>query len=114
MSKRRMGWGLTIAALAFLSGASLASAKDPLIVGMAVEPSGLDPTISAPGAIRQVTWGNLYEGLVTIDTDGKTKPLLATVWTVSPDRLSYTFKLRPGVKFHNGTPFDSSIVKFSL
>jgi peptide/nickel transport system substrate-binding protein len=33
---------------------------------------------------------------------------------VSPDGLTYTFKLRPGVKFHNGTPFDSSIVKFSL
>jgi peptide/nickel transport system substrate-binding protein len=114
MSKRRMGWGLTIAALALLSGASLASAKDTLIVGMAVEPSGLDPTISAPVAIREVTWGNLYEGLVTIDKDGKIKPLLASEWTVSPDGLTYTFKLRPGVKFHNGTPFDSSIVKFSL
>ena len=65
MSKRRMARGLAIAALAFLSGTSLASAKDTLIVGMAVEPSGLDPTISAPVAIREVTWGNLYEGLVT-------------------------------------------------
>ena len=114
MSKRRMGWGLTIAALAFLSERRWRRPKDTLIVGMAVEPSGLDPTISAPVAIREVTWGNIYEGLVTIDKDGKIKPLLATEWTVSPDGLTYTFKLRPGVKFHNGTPFDSSIVKFSL
>ena len=65
-------------------------------------------------AIREVTWGNLYEGLVTLDKTGKVKPLLATGWAISDDGLTYTFKLRPNVKFHNGTPFDSSIVKFSL
>jgi peptide/nickel transport system substrate-binding protein len=105
---------LAFAALALLSGVSFACAKDTLILGMPIEPSGLDPTISAPVAIREVTWGNIYEGLVTIDKDGKVKPLLATEWTVSPDGLTYTFKLRPNVKFQNGTAFDSSIVKFSL
>lgn len=108
------GMRLALAALTLLSGLSIASAKDTLTLGLPIEPTGLDPTISAPVAIREVTWGNIYEGLVTLDKDGKIEPLLATEWTTSPDGLTYTFKLRPGVKFHNGTPFDSSIVKFSL
>lgn len=114
MPKLRTGWGPTLAVLAIFSSVSITSAKDTLTLGLPIEPTGLDPTISAPVAIREVTWGNVYEGLVTIDKDGKIKPLLATEWTVSDDGLSYTFKLREGVKFHNGTPFDSSIVKFSL
>jgi len=114
MSKFRTGLRAAVAALAVFSGVALASAKDTLTVGMPVEPTGLDPTISAPVAIREVTWGNIYEGLVTLDKDGKIKPLLATEWKVSDDGLTYTFKLRPNVKFHNGTAFDSSIVKFSL
>jgi peptide/nickel transport system substrate-binding protein len=110
----RTGLSTAVAALALLSSVAFASAKDTLTLGLPVEPTGLDPTISAPVAIREITWGNVYEGLVTLDKDGKIKPLLATDWTISDDGLTYTFKLRPDVKFHNGTPFDSSIVKFSL
>jgi peptide/nickel transport system substrate-binding protein len=109
-----IGLKLALAALTLFSSASAALPKDTLTLGMPVEPTGLDPTISAPVAIREVTWGNLYEGLVTLDKAGEVKPLLATGWTISDDGLTYTFKLRPNVKFHNGTPFDSSIVKFSL
>ena len=105
---------LALTALGLCGFPLAASAKDTLTLGMAVEPSGLDPTIAAPTAIREVTWGNVFEGLVTIDEKGSIKPLLATSWTVSPDGLVYTFKLRPAVTFHNGTPFDSGIVKFSL
>jgi peptide/nickel transport system substrate-binding protein len=108
------GFRSALTVLVFFSGLTLATAKDTLTLGFPVEPTGLDPTISAPVAIREVTWGNLLEGLVTIDKDNKIKPLLATSWTVSDDGLTYSFKLRPNVKFHNGTAFDSSIVKFSL
>ncbi len=114
MTMKRTVQRLAFTAFALIAGASLASAKDTLTLGLPIEPTGLDPTISAPVAIREVTWGNVYEGLTTIDKDGKVQPLLATSWTVSPDGLTYTFKLREGVTFHNGTPFDSSIVKFSL
>jgi peptide/nickel transport system substrate-binding protein len=108
------GFRSALTVLAFFSSLTLATAKDTLTLGLPVEPTGLDPTISAPVAIREVTWGNILEGLVTIDKDNKIKPLLATSWTVSDDGLTYSFKLRPNVKFHNGTAFDSSIVKFSL
>lgn len=102
------------AVFALLAGMSAAVAKDTLTLGLPIEPTGLDPTISAPVAIREVTWGNIYEGLTTIDKDGQIQPLLASEWNVSDDGLTYTFKLRSGAKFHNGTAFDSSIVKFSL
>ena len=103
-----------VVAATALACLATASAKDTLTLGLPVEPTGLDPTISAPVAIREVTWGNIYEGLVTLDESGHVQPLLATAWQVSDDGLTYTFTLRPDVKFHNGTPFDSSIVKFSL
>lgn len=110
----RKAWVGAAAALALLGGLQSAFAKDTLVLGLPVEPTGLDPTIAAPIAIREVTWGNLFEGLVTVDEANHVKPLLATGWTVSPDGLIYTFNLRPNVVFHNGTPFDASIVKFSL
>lgn len=105
---------LVAAALAFWGHGHPAFAKDTLVVGMTVEPTGLDPTVAAPTAIREVTWGNIFEGLVTLDPSGKIVPLLARSWTVSDDGLVYRFALRPGVKFHNGVPFDSGTVKFTL
>jgi peptide/nickel transport system substrate-binding protein len=104
-------------AAALLVSASLSpalAAKTSLVVGMAIEPPGLDPTIAAPVAIREVTWVNLYEGLVRIDRDGKVQPLLAKSWEISSDGLTYTFHLHDGVKFHDGTTFDSADVKFAF
>ena len=69
---------LLFAALVLAAGLLPAqAAKTSLVVGMAIEPPGLDPTVAAPVAIREVTWLNLYEGLVRIDRDGKVQPLLA-------------------------------------
>ena len=99
--------------LAGLAGAE-AAPKTSLVVGMAVEPPGLDPTVAAPTAIREVTWANLFEGLVKLDERGRIQPLLARSWTVSPDGLTYTFALQAGVKFHDGSPFSSADVKFAF
>ncbi|MGO4523472.1 ABC transporter substrate-binding protein [Microvirga sp. 2MCAF35] len=90
------------------------AAKTSLVVGMPIEPPGLDPTIAAPVAIREVTWVNLYEGLVRIDRNGKVQPLLAKSWEIMPDGLTYTFHLQEGVKFHDGSTFDSADVKFAF
>ena len=90
-----------------------AAAKDTLTVGMVLEPPILDPTAGAASAIREVTYANIYEGLTRIDAKGEVRPALAESWSISKDGLTYTFKLIGGVKFHDGTPFDCSIVKFS-
>ena len=58
--------------------------------------------------------GKVVEGLIRYDGEFKPEPLLATSWEISPDSLTYTFKLREGVKWHDGQDFTSKDVKFSL
>jgi len=95
-----------------LSGAAHA-AKDSLVLGMPLEPPMLDPTAGAAAAIKEVTWSNIYQGLTRVTAQGEVAPQLAKSWTISPDGLTYTFALQTGVKFHDGSPFDCSVVKFS-
>lgn len=56
----------------------------------------------------------LTERLVYFDASGKPQPWLAESWTISPDQTEVTFKLRSGIKFHDGTPFDAAAVKFQF
>ena len=56
----------------------------------------------------------MTEGLLEYDYDINPRPALATEWTISPDGKSYTFKLRPNVKFHDGKPFTSADVAYSI
>ncbi len=56
----------------------------------------------------------IHEGLLDYDFDFKPRPALAESWTVAPDGKTYTFKLRRGVTWHDGKPFTSADVKFSL
>jgi peptide/nickel transport system substrate-binding protein len=56
----------------------------------------------------------ITDGLVNADPDRNIIPGLATSWEVSPDGLTYTFKLRQGVKFHDGTEFDADDVKWTF
>src|SRR3569832_295182 len=88
--------------------------KDSIVIAMQLEPPGLDPTANAASAIGEVTLYNISETLTKINGDGKVTPLLAESWTASPDLKTYTFKLRKGVKFQNGEPFNSAAVKFSF
>jgi peptide/nickel transport system substrate-binding protein len=102
------GFGLT-------GAAALAQAvKDSVTLGMVLEPPHLDPTAGAAAAIDEVVYANIFEGLTRIDRNGVVRPALAESWTVSDDGLTYSFKLHPGVKFHDGTDLDSADVKFSL
>ena len=118
MVKRRSLLTSTVAgtALASVTPFALAQAKkDTLVLGMALEPApGLDPTGGAAQSISEVTLYNVFETLAKINEDGSVSPLLAESWEVSPDLKSYTFKLRKGVKFHNGEPFNARAVKFSF
>jgi len=88
--------------------------KDTMVIGMTLEPPGLDPTAGAASAIAEVVLYNIFETLTKVNADGKVTPLLAESWEVSPDLKTVTFKLRKGVKFQNGEPFNAQTVKYSF
>lgn len=91
-----------------------AQATDSLVIGMALEPPHLDPTAGAAAAIDEVVYANVFQGLTRIDENGAVQPQLADSWTVSDDGLQYTFLLKSGVTFHDGTALDASDVVFSI
>jgi peptide/nickel transport system substrate-binding protein len=110
-----LAFGLTFGLALGVAGPAAAQAKkDSVVLGMALEPPGLDPTAGAAAAIGEIVHYNILEGLTKINADGKVTPLLAESWTISPDLKTYTFKLRQGVKFQNGDPLTSADVKFSF
>lgn len=74
-----------------------------------------------PGPLNPHDYGSsfialdlVYEPLVRYAADGTIKPALATAWTVSPDGLMWTFTLREGVTFHDGTPFTAEAARWNL
>ncbi|SJN33455.1 ABC transporter substrate-binding protein [Luteococcus japonicus] len=91
------------------SGENTEQARN-LVIGATAQPQSMDPTTQSGAAIPQALLYNLYETLVKIDGEGKLKPLLAKAWTVSPDRLTYTFTLQPGAKFSTGEPVTAQAV----
>ena len=107
---------IALAAAAVLLGAAHAQPvnKSRVTLAMVLEPTGLDPTIAPAAAIGEIVHYNVLEGLAKINVDGSVTPLLAESWTMEPDGKSYTFKLKKGVKFHDGEAFDASDVKFSF
>ena len=101
--------------LAVVPLASTAQAKkDTMVIGMALEPPGLDPTAGAASAIAEIVLYNVFETLTRINADGNVTPLLAESWEISPDLKTYTFKLRKDAKFQNGEPFNAQTVKYSF
>lgn len=85
-----------------------------LIIGLVAEPAALDGAqvtdVNSARVIRRVT-----EQLVGFaDEKAELVPGLAESWDVSPDGLAYTFRLRKGVKFHDGTPFNAAAVQYSI
>jgi len=105
---------LVAAALALTSSTAAMAARTDLVLGLVLEPPHLDPTAGAAAAIREVVYANVFEGLTRIGSKGEVLPDLAESWTISDDGKVYTFKLRSGVKFHDGSDFSADDVKFSL
>ncbi len=96
-----------------LVGVAAAAPRTDLRLGMAVEPSGLDPTIDALAPIDDIVYQNVFEGLTRVDQNGAVQPALATSWDISEDGLTYTFHLVEGATFHDGTSFDAEDVVYT-
>jgi peptide/nickel transport system substrate-binding protein len=84
-----------------------------LYVALEAEPPELDPNLSSAYVDRQVM-ASLYDKLVDIDENGEIVPMLAKSYDVSDDGKVYTFHLRDGIKFHDGTEFNAEAVKYNL
>ncbi|MFW6598514.1 ABC transporter substrate-binding protein [Propionibacteriaceae bacterium Y2011] len=113
--RRRSLLGLALLAPAIASctpGPSEAS-RD-LVVGATAQPPALDPVVSDAAAIPQVLLYNLYETLLKLDDAGEMQPLLATDWTVSDDRLVYTFTLDDRANFPGGRKLTATDVVWSI
>jgi peptide/nickel transport system substrate-binding protein len=93
-----------------------AAAQSPAVLRMA---RNAEPGVFVPWLIDDntalFTMGNVYDGLLRVTKDGgNVEPALASSWDTSADGLTWTFHLRPGVMFSDGTPLTSNDVKVSL
>jgi peptide/nickel transport system substrate-binding protein len=107
-----IGSGVT-PAFAHAVAPATASSKT-LVIGSEQAPPTLDPTANAAAAIDEVVDYNVLQHLVELAPDGKIVPVLATAYTVSANRLVYTFTVRQGVKFSNGDPLTPADVVYSI
>src|SRR5262245_28749572 len=90
-----------------------AQSNATITISLNADPPSLDPAFSSAFVDRQVH-NSIFDKLVDLDANGKIVPMLATEWKVSDDGLTYTFTLREGVKFHDGTDFNAEAVKTNL
>jgi peptide/nickel transport system substrate-binding protein len=85
-----------------------------LAIGLVAEPASLDFSTADGAAIPQALLYNVYETLVKLDQNGDIKPSLATEWSVSPDRKTYTFTLADNATFAGGQRFTAKDAVFSI
>jgi peptide/nickel transport system substrate-binding protein len=89
-------------------------AKNSIVYGLTLQPSGFDPHINASSELG-IVLRSVYDTLVYRDPkEKKFVPGLALQTTISQDGKEYTFKLRQDVKFHDGTPFNAQAVARTL
>jgi len=94
---------------------ALAAEGGELIVGISSDVKTLDPQMSPLDVFRHTIRSTVFEALVFINPETlKADPMLAASWETSADGLTWTFKLPPGVTWHNGTPFTANDVVYSI
>jgi peptide/nickel transport system substrate-binding protein len=112
---RRAVQGVAVAFVLLLAAPSLQSATaqgSRIIIAQGGGPTNLDPLKEQVGPMMNV-WTLLFDGLTRQSAGGEVVPALATEWKAVSDTV-WEFKLRSGVKFHNGEAFDADAVKFTL
>ncbi|WP_042879366.1 ABC transporter substrate-binding protein [Cupriavidus necator] len=105
---------VAIAGFSILMGSAMAQTKGGTLSGIVQpEPPVLVSAINSQAPTQYVA-GKIYQSLLTYGPDLKPRPELAKSWKISPDGLTYTFELQNGVKWHDGKPFTSADVVFSI
>src|SRR6187399_2854176 len=94
-------------------GCGTAAAQSHLRIGLAEDPDVLDPSL-ARTYVGRIVFASICDKLFDIDENLKVVPQLALSHATSEDGKTVTIKLRPGVKFHDGEPFDAEAAKFTL
>ncbi len=108
-----LAWPAAQAAVADTAPAGTPVRGGTLVIGVGREPPVLTSAITTAGPTQTVS-GKVFDGLLTYDANLQPQAQLATRWETSADGLAITFQLRPGVKWHDGQPFTSADVAFSV
>lgn len=96
----------------FAGPASAQKQGGSITVGLELDISGFDPLkVGVFDTAAETAAAAIFDTLTYLDDKGEPQPKLALSWTHSEDFKTWTFKLRPGVKFHDGTPFNAQAVK---
>lgn len=105
--------GLVALGIATALMASCAFAAKDVVVAVGSNFTTLDP-YDANDTLSQAVAKSFYRGLFGLDKEMKLKNVLAESYTVSDDGITYTVKLREGIKFRDGTDFNAAAVKANL
>jgi peptide/nickel transport system substrate-binding protein len=103
---------LILVSLVLSAGLAGAAGKD-FVIGFQGDATSLNPVIATDGQSYIAEWP-IFDSLVELDDKLNVRPLLAESWDVSKDGLTYTFKLKKGVKWHDGKPFTARDVAFTF
>jgi len=105
----------TSAALMLAAGSSAFAQTRGGVVSMIVNPEPASMMLAMNSVVTSQYMGSkIFQGLLTYDANLKPRPELARSWTISPDGLTYTFQLQPGVKWHDGKPFTAADAEYAI
>jgi peptide/nickel transport system substrate-binding protein len=104
-----------LAAMLSAPAAQAQKSGGSLTVGLELDIAGFDPLkVGVFDTSANMAASLIFDTLTYLDDQGEAQPKLALSWTHSDDYKTWTFKLRPGVKFHDGTAFDAKALKFNF
>jgi peptide/nickel transport system substrate-binding protein len=106
--------GIVVIPFGFAAHAQTPSGEVVIAWHVTIAPTWFDPSTAPPQITPFGILYGLHDSVVRPLPGGKTGPSLAEAWSESADGLTYEFKLRRGLKFHNGDPLTTEDVKFSL
>ncbi|MCR5094215.1 MAG: ABC transporter substrate-binding protein [Lachnospiraceae bacterium] len=101
------------AVLGGCAGGKTADSSSRITIGIPQDIDSLDPHLMTAAGTKEVMF-NVFEGLVKPDASGDLVPAVASEWTVSEDAMRYTFTLRDGIRFHDGSAVTVGDINYSI